>query len=303
VVPVPMLARAVALATIVTATLAAAAALAAAPTRAPGDPESPGGQVEEYVALGDSYTAGPLIPQSIPGLGCFRSTHNYPALLAEALEVESLTDVSCSGADTTHLSSPQQTGFAAVPPQLAALSDRTDLVTVGIGGNDFDVFSRLVTVCPRVRAEDSDGAPCRDHFHDAGGDRLLAALTRTRDRLGDALGQVERRAPRAQVLVIGYPRIAPANGTCPRLLPFADGDYRYADQVERRLNAALQQAAVTHGATFVDTYSASRGHDVCAGADAWVNGRRTDPARAQNYHPFRAYMAAVARLARAQLRR
>jgi hypothetical protein len=297
--PVRLVGRVLGLSALVLVTLTATAALAAAPTHAPAGPRGPGGdvaQVEEYVALGDSYTSGPLIPQTVPALGCFRSTRNYPALLAAALQVETMTDVSCAGAESTHLARPQPTGFAAVPAQLAALSAGTDLVTVGVGGNDFDVFGSLSTVCPRLRALDPDGDPCRDHFDARGRDTLRAALTRTRDRLDAALAAVGRRAPRAEVLVVGYPRIAPIRGTCPAVLPFADGDYRYVGRVERRLNAALRHAARSQGAGYVDTYGPSRGHDACAGEQAWVNGQYTDPNRAQSYHPFGSYMHAVADL-------
>jgi hypothetical protein len=39
-----------------------------------------------YVAMGDSYTSGPGIPGQVPGsLRCFRSDHNYPSLLARAI--------------------------------------------------------------------------------------------------------------------------------------------------------------------------------------------------------------------------
>jgi lysophospholipase L1-like esterase len=289
--------RVAAVAALVLVTLTAAAALASAPTHAPVAPQPPVGlEVEEYVALGDSYTAGPLISQLVPALGCFRSTQNYPALLAAALGVGTLTDVSCSGAGTADLTGSQNTGFAMVPPQLAGLSRGTDLVTLGVGGNDFDVFARLADVCPRLRAEDPDGAPCRDHFRSGDRDTLLAAVARTGDRVASVLHRVERRAPHATVLVIGYPQIAPRDQTCPAVLPFAAGDYRYADRVERGLNAALRHAAASRGAQYVDTYRASRGHHACAGTQAWVNGQHTRPGRAQSYHPFRAYMRAVADL-------
>lgn len=289
--------RVVWVAALVAVVLTAAASLAAAPTHAPGSPEplrTPA--VREYVALGDSYTAGPLIPQSVPALGCFRSTHNYPALVAAALDVGTLVDASCSGADTADMASRQHTGFAVVPPQLAALSPRTDLVTVGIGGNDSGVFGSLVSVCPDLRASDPHGAPCRAHFSAGGRDVLLSAATETRQSVTRLLGRVHRRAPDARVLVVGYPRIAPLDRVCPGVLPFADGDYAYADQVERRLNASLRAAARRSGATFVDTYAASRGHDACAGRDAWVNGQQTMLGRAQSYHPFRSYMRAAATL-------
>jgi lysophospholipase L1-like esterase len=258
-------------------------------------------RVDQYVALGDSYTAGPLIGPTLPGVGCFRSLAGYPALLARALDVRRFVDVSCVGADTADLTGPQHTGLVRVPPQVAALSARSDLVTLGIGGNDFGVFGQLVGLCARLRTVDPGGAPCRDHYRESGEDVLLESLERTGDRVRRALQQVRRRAPRAQVLLVGYPRIVPVRGTCPRVLPFASGDYHYAATVQRRLNAHLRGAAARAGVGFVDTYRASRGHDACAGSAAWVNGRRLLPGRAQSYHPFASYMRAVTGLVLARL--
>ncbi|MGH3317361.1 MAG: GDSL-type esterase/lipase family protein, partial [Nocardioidaceae bacterium] len=193
-----LLSRVVGLAALVPATLAATALLAAAPTHVPGTPV-PGPDrtaavagVGEYVALGDSFTSGPLVPQTLAAFGCFRSTRNYPALLAGALDVRRFTDVSCAGADTTDMRSPQPTGFAAVPAQLSALSARTDLVTIGIGGNDFGLFGRLASTCPQLRASDPGG----DEFRTAPLDVLRRALhdptTESRDLLQSALQRRRR---------------------------------------------------------------------------------------------------------------
>lgn len=95
---------------------------------------------------------------------------------------------------------------------------------------------------------------------------------------------------------MGYPRIVPPSGYCPDRLPPADGDYAYADEIERALNGALADAAAATGADYVDTYGPSRGHDVCAtGGAAWVNGARLSPFAAP-YHPSAAGMAGVASL-------
>ncbi len=78
-----------------------------------------------YVALGDSYTAGPLIPdQSLSPLGCLRSDHNYPSLIAPTLGLSgSFTDVSCSGAETNEMFNAQNvTPGPANPPQLSAIT-------------------------------------------------------------------------------------------------------------------------------------------------------------------------------------
>jgi hypothetical protein len=41
-------------------------------------PPPPPGSGDQYVALGDSYTAGPLIPTQLSDpAGCQRSDHNY----------------------------------------------------------------------------------------------------------------------------------------------------------------------------------------------------------------------------------
>src|SRR3954471_15153979 len=131
---------------------------------APGDPapeQAAAARYSRYVALGDSYSAGPLIPTTDLAGGCARSDHNYPSLLAARLHVARLVDVTCSGASTadlTHVQRPFQ--GARVPPQLDAVTPHTDLVTVGIGGNDLDLFGTLVATCTRLRDSDPSGSPC-----------------------------------------------------------------------------------------------------------------------------------------------
>lgn len=266
------------------------------PSPAPSRPELTGAY-DEYAALGDSFTAGPLIaPEDPKGESCGRSLVNYPHLLAARLDVDRLRDVSCSGADTTHLQSRQTSMFGTNPPQFRALRTSTDLVTLGIGGNDFAVFAQLVTGCARARADDPDGAPCS---------RALAGVTdvfdQTRERVADALEEIQRRSPDAEVLLVGYPRLTPTEGTCPDVLPFAEGDYAFAAKVERGLNQALRQAARSADVEFVDVAGPSKGHDACAGEQAWVNGRRAVDGEALSYHPFDRGMAAVADLVYAEL--
>src|SRR5688572_4191049 len=67
-----------------------------------------------YVALGDSFAAGPLIPlQELNG--CLRSTNNYAKLLAARLGAE-LRDATCSGADTDDMTNAQGVFPQANPP-------------------------------------------------------------------------------------------------------------------------------------------------------------------------------------------
>jgi lysophospholipase L1-like esterase len=249
-----------------------------------------------YVALGDSYTSGPFIPfMRLNPIGCGRSTNNYPSLLAATLHVRSFTDISCGGADTTNMTQSQSVPlFGTNPPQFTALRPTTDLVTVGIGGNDDSVFGSVVGTCPGLRDSDPHGAPCKAHFTVNGQDTLLASIAATQVKVTAVVQGIHQRSPHAKVLVIGYPRIGPATGTCPDVLPFADGDYAYLDSIERALNTAAANASKAAGATFIDTYGPSLGHDACAGGNAWIQGQSLNVLAAAPYHPRKAAMVGEA---------
>jgi lysophospholipase L1-like esterase len=171
--------RALAVASAVTVTallLLSAPANAAAPT---------GG----YVALGDSYTSGPLIPTQVD-LNCTRSNADYPSLVKAAIGASSLSDVSCGGATTNDMANAGTGELGlAVPAEEAALRANTALVTLGIGGNDIG-FSGIIETC----AEDS--------LHNA-----------TAPKVATVLQQIHTLSPGAEVLLVGYPDILPTTGT------------------------------------------------------------------------------------------
>ncbi|WP_370949359.1 SGNH/GDSL hydrolase family protein [Amycolatopsis sp. cg5] len=259
---------------------------------------------QRYVALGDSFTAGPLIPWQSASW-CFRSNNNYPSWLATKLDIYytsgAFNDVSCSSADTTNMTERQTVPSASIPltweyPQFDALTLDTDLITIGIGGNDYSVFGSLIGTCPGLRDTDPTGAPCRDHFTINGVDTLTAATLNTQRNLENVVKGARAHSPGAKIVLVGYPRLVPPTGYCPDQIPFADGDYRWADAVERALNGAIAKAAKRTGALYVDTYGPSLGHDACAGSAAWVNGQYTNLTKAVAYHPVQAGMQAVANL-------
>ncbi len=237
--------------------------------------------VERYVALGDSFTAAPLVPTTDVARGCFRSDQNYPALVADRLDVADRVDVSCSGAETRDLVSRQRT-FAGVrlPPQLRAVTAATDLVTVGIGGNDFGLYGSLVGLAH----DGPDGTVAPQEVTDRIGARVEAALR-----------AVASRAPDATVLLVGYPRVVDRGSDCPRRLPLDAGQVSQVFRAEVLLDDALERAARDAGVGFVDVFAASKGHDVCA-ARPWVNGQTTERTRAAAFHPLPAGMRAVAGL-------
>jgi hypothetical protein len=253
--------------------------------------------IRRYVALGDSYTAAPYVYLTDVANGCLRSSGNYPALLAERLDVAKHVDVSCSGATSKDLAGRQDTFQQTVPPQLAAVTRDTDLVTVGIGGNDFGLFGSLVGTCPisgpqgRIFAP-REGVRCGQvDLRAASGDVRRIGTLITRD-----LRAIHHKAPDAAVVLVGYPRILDPTRSCPKVLPVARRDTIALNAVTRSLSQQMRSAAHRTGSVFVDLYAASEGHDACAGKNAWVNGVRTDTNRAAALHPFAEEQRAAAGL-------
>ena len=213
-----------------------------------------------YVALGDSFTAGPLIPFQVGDPpGCLRSDHNYPNVTAAALNL-SLTDVSCSGATTADLFAPQPVSGGANPPQLDAVGPGTAVVTVGIGGNDIG-FAGIVGQCVAVTPL---GRPCQDRFVGPGGDEITRRVADTAPRVAAVLGEIRRRAPAARVFALGYPAILPEHDLgCWPVMPIAFADVLYLRAKQKELNAMIAAQAAAAGATYVDVYGPSIGHDAC----------------------------------------
>ncbi len=212
-----------------------------------------------YVALGDSYTSGPLItPASATApVECLQSAVNYPHLAARALGL-SLTDASCAGATTSDLA---QSQYPGVSPQFGALSASDSVVTLGIGGNDNETFITSVIGCAAIDVTDplNIGAPCKAAF----GNYFADNIASDGPAVGGAVRQIHALAPNARIYVVGYPDILPQSGNCWAQQPLTTGDVTYLNGIEHDLNAMLAQEAAANGATFVDTFDPSIGHDLC----------------------------------------
>jgi hypothetical protein len=81
--------------------------------------------------------------------------------------------------------------------------------------------------------------------------------------VGAALRQIHSISPQAQVFVVGYPDILPQSGNCWPTVPLTTGDTAYLNGVGQDLNSMLSSEAGANGATYVDTYTQSIGHDAC----------------------------------------
>jgi len=221
---------------------------------------APAWAARQYVSLGDSYTAGPLIPLQVPPFGCLKSNNNYPNLTARNLGL-ALTDPSCSGAETEDMTAPQNVDpDGPNPPQFDSLTMQTRIVTLQIGGNDIG-FSSIARDCTSTTNE---GTPCQDRYVHDGRDEISERIQATAPKVAAVLEGVHARSPKARVLVVNYAAILPDEGPgCWPQVPITDGDVPYLRAKQKELNAMMAQQAAAKGAELVDWYTASRGHDAC----------------------------------------
>ena len=227
-----------------------------------------GARAANYVALGDSYAAGPLIPNPVLPLGCLKSDHNYPHLAAPGIGL-TLRDASCSGATTVDMTNPQNVEpDGPNPPQFNQLDASTTVVSLTIGGNDIG-FSEVAESCITINPFSH---PCLDKYDAGGVDQLKARIEATAPKVAAVLQGIHSRSPSARVFVVNYPAIFPETGFgCWPQMPIGFQDVPYLRSTEQRLNSMLATQAAANGATVVNWYSASIGHDACKGSSTrWV---------------------------------
>lgn len=281
----------------VAAILALVAPLAPAVPDAPAQPQQSTSQPKaaaapryrEYVALGDSWSADVVLlnAQGLPDtkhapIDCAQSMVSYPKQVAKALGVKLFRDATCGSATTENFYKPQ-TGLPAGgtnPPQFNRLTRTTDLVTVGIGGNDAG-FAEAAIGCINPLPTNTtafeglklpidlpllgNAVPlggCKHRFVKNGRDLLAEQINASEPKLVRALKEIRKRSPKARILMINYLDGIPAKGCYP-VVPITDLDMAYLHVTFGRLNAMVKRAAAKGGAELVNSFAESRGHDVC----------------------------------------
>lgn len=250
-----------------------------------------GERFQQYVALGDSSAAGPVIrpQQTNQPRECERSAVNFPSLVAHELAVAAFVDETCSGATSTTAVE----GDRGLPAQVSAVTRSTDLVTIGpIGANDIDlVDTALGCIVPG----------CATRL----GPRLAHELAGTHTGIRRLIEAVKRRAPTAKIVVIGYGLYLPRGG-CPNVQPISPKDGNFLQGLLDTLNEVLRSEAHRAKVSFLDlaTIPGATKHTACAPAGTrWLQGLlvgSTDGAIA--YHPTSIGMRTFARAVVAAVR-
>jgi hypothetical protein len=247
-------------------------------------------------SLGDSYSSGEANAPfdngtDMDGDTCHRSPDAWPRILG----VAKVAHFACSGAVLRDLSAAQQKLWPdnnknGQIGQLKTWRDNLDKkgiqveeVTITIGGNDIgfsaimgDCFVRECLAHPEVNE---------------------AKVKSIREPLTEKLRNI-RSAANAQVYLVGYPRLFPAqqedNLKCGWLTP---RERIRANTLSDSIDLMQRQAAAAAGAQFISVQNALDGHELCT-SDSWVY-----PINPPKYkknpiqgHPIRAGQEAIADL-------
>ncbi|MEV8396212.1 MULTISPECIES: SGNH/GDSL hydrolase family protein [unclassified Streptomyces] len=262
----------------------------------------------QWVALGDSYTAG-VIPAAgdifeYPRDGCERTDQSYPQIIDRDLgSLIELTNVSCGAATIENITFRAQEPigrhlppisedpdypFPPVPPQSEAVQSGTDVITVGVGGNTLGFADMLLKCLELGSGSGGVGTPCKDDLAAS----IPSRLTKVNKEYGEMLAKLHEKAPHAKILAVGYPTVVPKDtskcqyNNLQQFASITQGDLDWLRQdVMEPLNKTIEKSADAHSSTtFVNLYDSSQNHSVCD-AGKWAEGILDHDNRPALVHP------------------
>jgi lysophospholipase L1-like esterase len=227
----------------------------------------------QYVALGDSYAAGRGAGDYI-NVGCKVSANGYPALLNARKHVNLRANASCSGKTTSDV----------LNTQLSALNRWTTLVTLTVGANDLGVAA-VAAACSPVPT-----AACQPAIAQAVGQLPSLAVN-----LPKVYTAVAAAAPRALILVTGYPYLFSTHSPCLPSEAIMCQINTATDLLNQTIEDTVETAAQPPSGVnikYIDVIAAFAGHGIGGSPPLFINDTGLDA-----YHPtaagYKAYDAAL----------
>ncbi|MFJ6028516.1 SGNH/GDSL hydrolase family protein [Pseudarthrobacter sp. NPDC092424] len=254
----------------------AALALALGFTAVPAEAAPPPKDVD-YVAVGDSYTAGTGAAAFVPTPPCTQTAGGYVDHVDAVVPVSLAGTAACHGA----LLVDSSIGVTSVQAQIGGLmasgrlSRDTELVSITAGANDIGVSAILYT-CATSTIEACTAASSA----------AAAALPAVHANLVQTFAAIQSYAPRARIAVLGYPMLFDTSAV--PIIPTPA--QALVNGGTAGLNLTIASAAATAKNLFgtqvqyVDVTGTFAGHAVNS-TDPWIfldSGNLFDP---RNFHP------------------
>jgi hypothetical protein len=238
-----------------------------------------------YLGMGDSYASGEGNPPFDPGTdarsnfplntsngSCHRSDRSWQRWLDIDAPYAMQAHISCSGADTNRMKAASFKGETGQIRYLKNLAHKPNLIELTVGGNDAN-FGVMVGAC---YAGGHTGA-------------CPAAITATnvqirttlRNKLISTYRAIHDAAPKAKIVVVGYPNVISDGLTAPARCPWTTRNNLTAlkltaSNLDSAIRSAVAAMAPSDNVFYVSTLDVLRGHELCTG-DSWVRAVQLRP--------------------------
>jgi lysophospholipase L1-like esterase len=267
-----------------------------------------GARADGLLALGDSFSSGQGAGNFDPattghGNTCFRSPYAWPQVLAPKLGLTALPSLACSSATVAEVIQNRAGGqVERRRSQLSRIAGDPDVITITIGGNDVR-FAQVLADCVFFN--------CKRIYAKSSGDVLVRRIDElARDTLPPAYRAIHTAAPRARLVVVGYPRLFPRDvpqqpgRNCAAWGQITQEEVRYLNRRTRTLNAGIERAARNAGVEFVDVEEAFDGRELRCHGTTYMNRLRVfSRLFPSSFHPNAAGHARLAEVVAARVRR
>jgi lysophospholipase L1-like esterase len=236
----------------VLAAVALTAGFAAAPAGA--DP-TPSGQTPIYLGLGDSYAAGTGGGTHIPNpftapVDCRQTYAAYPTQLRGI-------NLGCFGANTGDVSS--AVTWAALDPATKPYIENASVITVTVGGNDIDTGA-VAANCVTSTATTA----CKAALFNS----LALKLPKLPGKIKSMLAVIKKKAPRAKIVLTGYPRLFTVN---PLMTTEQKSAATTLNAAADLLNGTIALSALANRVKYVSVTDRFINHGV-GSAEPWIVG-------------------------------
>jgi lysophospholipase L1-like esterase len=219
---------------------------------------------QNYVALGDSVSAGVGLETYSDSSACDRTNQSYPNLVSSTLGFN-LTNLSCSGATIpSGILGQQDVNNLNLTPQLNQLftEPKPTLISLTIGANDIG-WTNFISKCyAGVCGSDADTAAVNS---------TLAVMSgNLKTTLNDIQNNYKTNIP--DVIVTSYYQVFPATfvNNCTDMTGINATELGWLRSQQQSLNSAIQNTVA--GYSFIKFANINfTGHELCT-SDSWVQG-------------------------------
>lgn len=239
---------------------------------------------KNYVALGDSVSAGVGLMNYSDSSACDRTNQSYPNIVALKLNLN-LKNLSCSGATIDQgVAGQQDVNKLILKSQLDQLYllPKPDLISLTIGANDIG-WTDIISKCYEGSCGSSDDSAV-----------VEAKINQLSYNLSSVLSSIQKKYSSSipKVVVTGYHQVFPVTySSCADLTGINSNGLSWGRQQQELLNNAISSTVSEFSFAKFAPVNFS-GHELCS-ANPWVQGLSESAPYHPNYSGQQEYASQV----------